>query len=202
VAVAVSDTGALNVDGATSGESVAVAVSAIDAGNDINPTSESVAVAVSATDAGNNINPTSESVAVAVSSTGALNVDSATLGESVAVAVSTTGALNVDSATLGESVAVAVSAITAVYITPAKLQPVLFPPSTFPLAVAAFQIAPPVPSDLLIEQKETETVPLAFDSVWLAAVSEPIVIKFPAVPDKLKLLNVVVVPAVNSTDAG
>jgi hypothetical protein len=181
-----------------------------------------VAVAVSAIDAGNNINPTSESVAVAVSATGALKVDAATLGESVAVAVSATGALNVDAATLGESVAVAVSdkaarktanpkiasvavavsAITAAYITPPKLQPVLFPPSTLPLAVNASHAAPPVAVDLLIEQKETETVPLALDKVWLAKVGEPMVIKFPAVPDKLKLVNVLVVPAVNRIDAG
>ena len=59
-----------------------------------------------------------------------------------------------------------------------------------------------MPSDLLIEQKETETVPLALDSVWLAAVTEPMVIRFPAVPDRLKLLNVLVVPAVNRIDAG
>jgi len=71
-----------------------------------------VAVAVSAIDTGNDINPTSESVAVAVSATGALNVEGATSGESVAVAASSTGALNVDAATLGESVAVAVSAKT------------------------------------------------------------------------------------------
>ena len=38
--------------------------------------------------------------------------------------------------------------------------------------------------------------------MWLAAVTEPMVIRFPAVPDKLKLLNVLVVPAVNRTDAG
>ena len=38
--------------------------------------------------------------------------------------------------------------------------------------------------------------------MWLAAVTEPMVIKFPAVPDKLKLVNVLVVPAVNNTDAG
>ena len=38
--------------------------------------------------------------------------------------------------------------------------------------------------------------------MWLAAVTEPIVIRLPDVPDRLKLLNVLVVPAVNSTDAG
>jgi hypothetical protein len=159
---------------------------------------------------------------VAVSATGALNVDAATLGESVAVAVSATGALNVDAATLGESVAVVVSAIDAgnninptsesvavpvssiatAYITPPKLHPVLLPPSTLPFTVNASQVAPPVPFDLLIEQNETDTVPLALDSVWLAAVTEPMVIKFPAVPDKLKLLNVLVVPATNRIDAG
>jgi hypothetical protein len=158
-------------------------------------------------------------VAVAVSSTGALNVDAATLGESVAVAVSSTGALNVDASTLGESVAVAasakterkaarlknasvavaVSSITAAYITPPKLHPVLLPPS---VEFVAFQVAPPVAVDLLIEQKETDTVPLALDNVWLAAVTEPMVIRFPAVPDKLKLVNVLVVAAVNRIDAG
>ena len=38
--------------------------------------------------------------------------------------------------------------------------------------------------------------------MWLAAVTEPMVIRLPAVPDKLKLLNVLVVPAVNRIDAG
>ena len=40
------------------------------------------------------------------------------------------------------------------------------------------------------------------DNVWLAAVTEPMVIRLPDVPDKLKLLNVLVVPAVNRIDAG
>ena len=80
-----------------------------------------------------------------------------------------------------------------------KIQPVLFPPS---VEFVAFQVAPPVAVDLLIEQKETETVPLALDNVWLAAVTEPIVIRLPAVPDRLKLLNVLVVAAVNLKDAG
>ena len=61
----------------------------------------------------------------------------------------------------------------------------------------AYQVAPPVAVDLLTDKKSALTVPLALDSVWLAAVTEPMVIKFPAVPDKLKLVNVLVVPAVN-----
>ena len=78
----------------------------------------------------------------------------------------------------------------------------MFPPFTLPFEVKDSQVAPPVAVDLLIEQKETETVPLALDSVWLAAVTEPMVTKLPAVPDKLKLVNVLVVPAVNKIDAG
>jgi len=83
-----------------------------------------------------------------------------------------------------------------------KFHPVLLPPFTFPLLKNARQVAPPVADDRLIEQNETETVPLALDNVWLAAVTEPMVIKLPDVPDKLKLVNVLVVPAVNNTDAG
>jgi len=66
----------------------------------------------------------------------------------------------------------------------------------------AYHPAPPAAVDLLIDKKSALTVPIALDSVWFAAVTEPIVIKFPDVPDKLKLLNVLVVPAVNKIDAG
>ena len=66
----------------------------------------------------------------------------------------------------------------------------------------AYQLAPPLAVDLLIDRKSELTVPLALDKVWLAAVTEPIVIKFPDVPDRLKFVNVLVVAAVNSTDAG
>ena len=66
----------------------------------------------------------------------------------------------------------------------------------------ASQSAPPGADDRLIEQNETETVPLVLDSVWLAAVTEPMVIKLPDVPDRLKFVNVLVVAAVNNTDAG
>ena len=78
--------------------------------------------------------------------------------------------------------------------------PELLPPSVE--FAPAYQPAPPVAVDLLIDKKSELTVPLAFDKVWLAAVTEPMVIRFPAVPDKLKLLNVLVVPAVNRIDAG
>ena len=48
-----------------------------------------------------------------------------------------------------------------------------------------------------------DTVPLALDNVWLAAVEELIVIKLPDVPDSENPeRNVVVVAAVNNTDAG
>ena len=81
-----------------------------------------------------------------------------------------------------------------------KIHPELLPP--FVEFAPAYQPAPPVAVDLLIDKKSALTVPLAFDNVWLAAVTEPMVTKFPAVPDKLKLLNVLVVPAVNKTDVG
>jgi hypothetical protein len=45
-------------------------------------------------------------------------------------------------------------------------------------------------------------MPEDFESVCEAAVTLPIVIRFPPVPLKLKSLNVVVVPAVKRTDAG
>ena len=66
----------------------------------------------------------------------------------------------------------------------------------------AYHPAPPVAVDLLIDKKSELTVPLALDRVWLAAVTEPMVIKLPDVPDRLKLVNVLVVAAVNNTDAG
>jgi len=78
--------------------------------------------------------------------------------------------------------------------------PELLPPSVE--FAPAYQLAPPVVVDLLIDRKSELTVPLALDKVWLAAVTEPMVTRFPAVPDKLKLLNVLVVPAVNRIDAG
>jgi len=81
-----------------------------------------------------------------------------------------------------------------------KIHPELLPPSVE--FAPAYHPAPPVAVDLLIDRKSELTVPLALDNVWLAKVGEPIVIRFPAVPDKLKLVNVFVVPAVNKTDAG
>ena len=81
-----------------------------------------------------------------------------------------------------------------------KIHPELLPPSVE--FAPAYQPAPPVAVDLLIDRKSELTVPLALDKVWLAAVTEPIVIRLPDVPDRLKLLNVLVVPAVNKIDAG
>jgi hypothetical protein len=81
-----------------------------------------------------------------------------------------------------------------------NIHPALLPPSVE--LAPAYHPAPPVAVDLLIDKKSELTVPLALDSVWLEAVTEPMVIRFPDVPDKLKLLNVLVVPAVNRIDAG
>ena len=81
-----------------------------------------------------------------------------------------------------------------------NIHPELLPPSVE--LAPAYHPAPPVAVDLLIDKKSELTVPLALDSVWLAAVTEPMVIRFPDVPDRLKLVNVLVVAAVNKTDAG
>ena len=81
-----------------------------------------------------------------------------------------------------------------------NIHPELLPP--FVELAPAYQLAPPVAVDLLMDRKSELTVPLALDSVWLAAVTDPMVIKFPDVPDRLKFVNVLVVAAVNSTDAG
>jgi hypothetical protein len=55
---------------------------------------------------------------------------------------------------------------------PRKRQPVLFPPF---VELAAFQVAPPVAFDRLIDKKLALTVPDALDSVCDAAVTEPMV---------------------------
>ena len=81
-----------------------------------------------------------------------------------------------------------------------NIHPELLPPSVE--LAPAYHPAPPVAVDLLIDRKSELTVPLAFDSVWLAAVTEPMVIRFPDVPERLKFVNVLVVPAVNRIDAG
>ena len=81
-----------------------------------------------------------------------------------------------------------------------NIHPELLPPSVE--LAPAYQLAPPVAVDLLIDRKSPLTVPLALDNVWLKAVSEPMVIRFPAVPDKLKFVNVLVVDALNNIDAG
>ena len=66
----------------------------------------------------------------------------------------------------------------------------------------AYHAAPPVAVDLLIDKKSALTVPLALDSVWLAAVTEPMVKSLADSPLAFQLVNVLVVAAVNKTDAG
>jgi hypothetical protein len=85
-----------------------------------------------------------------------------------------------------------------------NIHSVLFPSSMFPLSVKAYHVAPPVAIESLILQNETSTVPEDLDSVNVeAGVTLPIVIKFPLVPFKSKsFVKVLVVPAVNNTDAG
>jgi hypothetical protein len=81
----------------------------------------------------------------------------------------------------------------------ANNHPELLPP--FVLFAPAFQTAPPVAVDLLIDRKSELTVPLALDNVWLAAVTEPIVRSLVDSPLAFQSAKVFVVPAVNKIDA-
>jgi hypothetical protein len=80
----------------------------------------------------------------------------------------------------------------------ANIHPELLPPSVE--FAPASQIAPPVAVDRLIDKKSALTVPLAFDSVWLAAVVEPMVRSLVDSPLAFQLVKVLVVPAVNRID--
>jgi hypothetical protein len=64
----------------------------------------------------------------------------------------------------------------------------------------AYHPAPPVAVDLLIDRKSALTVPLALDSVWLAAVTEPMVKSLVDSPLAFQSANVLVVPAVNKIE--
>ncbi len=79
-----------------------------------------------------------------------------------------------------------------------KIHPELLPPSVE--FAPAYQPAPPVAVDLLIDKKSALTVPLAFDSVWLAAVTEPMVKSLVDSPLAFQSANVLVVAAVNKID--
>ncbi len=76
--------------------------------------------------------------------------------------------------------------------------PELLPPSVE--FAPAYQPAPPVAVDLLIDRKSALTVPLALDKVWLAAVTEPIVKSLVDSPLAFQSVNVLVVAAVNKID--
>ena len=65
----------------------------------------------------------------------------------------------------------------------------------------AYHPAPPVAVDLLTDKKSALTVPLALDSVWLAAVTEPMVKSLVDSPLAFQSAKVFVVPAVNKIDA-
>ena len=79
-----------------------------------------------------------------------------------------------------------------------KIHPELLPPSVE--LAPAYHPAPPVAVDLLIDRKSELTVPLALDSVWLAAVTEPMVKSLVDSPLAFQSVNVLVVPAVNKID--
>ena len=79
-----------------------------------------------------------------------------------------------------------------------KTHPKLLPP--FVLFAPAYQLAPPVAVDLLIDRKSELTVPLALDKVWLAAVTEPMVRSLVDSPLAFQSVNVLVVAAVNKID--
>ena len=79
-----------------------------------------------------------------------------------------------------------------------NIHPVLLPPSVE--FAPAYHPAPPVAVDLLIDKKSALTVPLALDSVWLAAVTEPMVRSLVDSPLAFQSANVLVVAAVNRID--
>jgi hypothetical protein len=79
-----------------------------------------------------------------------------------------------------------------------NIHPELLPP--FVELAPAYQLAPPVAVDLLIDRKSELTVPLALDSVWLAAVTEPMVKSLVDSPPAFQSVNVLVVPAVNKIE--
>ena len=79
-----------------------------------------------------------------------------------------------------------------------KIHPELLPPSVE--FAPAYQLAPPVAVDLLIDKKSALTVPLALDNVWLAAVTEPMVKSLVDSPLAFQSVNVLVVAAVNRID--
>jgi len=64
----------------------------------------------------------------------------------------------------------------------------------------AYHPAPPVAVDLLMDKKSELTVPLDLDSVWLAAVTEPMVKSLVDSPLAFQSAKVLVVPAVNKID--
>lgn len=77
-----------------------------------------------------------------------------------------------------------------------KIQPELLPPSVE--FAPAYQPAPPVDVERLMDRKSLETVPEALDSVCPAAVMDPTVMSLPDVPLTFHSVEmVVVVPAVN-----
>jgi len=79
-----------------------------------------------------------------------------------------------------------------------NIHPVLLPPSVE--FAPAYHPAPPVAVDLLIDKKSALTVPLALDSVWFAAVTEPMVKSLVVSPLAFQSVNVLVVAAVNRID--
>ena len=79
-----------------------------------------------------------------------------------------------------------------------NIHPELLPPSVE--FAPAYHPVPPVAVDLLIDKKSALTVPLALDSVWLAAVTEPMVRSLVDSPLAFQSVNVLVVAAVNRID--
>ena len=71
-----------------------------------------------------------------------------------------------------------------------NIHPELLPPSVE--LAPAYHAAPPVAVDRLIDRKSALTVPLALDSVWLAAVTEPMVKSLVDSPLAFQLVKVLV----------
>ena len=79
-----------------------------------------------------------------------------------------------------------------------NIHPELLPPSVE--FAPAYHDAPPVAVDRLIDKKSALTVPLDFDRVWVAAVTEPMVKSLVDSPLASQSVKVFVVPAVNKID--
>ena len=85
------------------------------------------------------------------------------------------------------------------YLLTPNIHPVLPPPL---VELTAYHEAPPPAIELVMERYCDKTVPLALESVWVAAVALLMVTRLPEMPLTFQLVTVVVVPAVKLNVVG